>query len=65
MSVDVSYDKVEKPAHLTNIRVNVNLPNGDLKERKSAVQRVAERCTVHETLRKLDNIAIDIIDMSA
>src|SRR3990172_10254864 len=41
MSVDVSYDKVEKPAHLTNIRVNVNLPNGDLKERKSAVQRVA------------------------
>jgi putative redox protein len=62
MSVDVTFDKEEKPAFLKNIRVKVNLPHAEITDRKDAVRRVCEHCTVHETLTRLDRINIEVTD---
>lgn len=58
MTVDVTFDKVEDPTRLVNIKVHVNLPHGDYKRREKALLRVAEHCPVHETISNLEGIEI-------
>jgi putative redox protein len=62
MSVDVTYDKVEHPTRLVNLKVKVNLPNGKCKGgRKKALLRAAEHCPVHETISTLENIDFELV----
>ena len=58
LSVDVSFDKVEDPTRLANVRVQVNLPNADTKGREKAILRVAGHCPVHETICTMEDVAI-------
>jgi putative redox protein len=60
MTVDVTFDKVEDPTRLTNLKVQVNLPHGDVDGREKALLRVAERCPVHETMCRLDGVEISL-----
>lgn len=60
LSVDVTFDKVEDPARLTNVEVLIHLPNGDVNGRERAVLRVAERCPVHETICTMDTVKISL-----
>jgi len=60
MSVDVTFDKVEDPTRLVNLRIGVNLPHGDCNKREKAILRVAEHCPVHETIATLKGIEIDL-----
>jgi putative redox protein len=60
MTVDVTFDKVEDPTRLVNLKVDVNLPHGDCKKRQKAILRVAEHCPVHETIATLEGIEINI-----
>lgn len=60
MTVDVTFDKVENPTRLVNLKVKVNLPNGDCGERQKAILRVAEHCPVHETITTLEHVEISI-----
>ncbi|RKZ37282.1 MAG: hypothetical protein DRQ49_16470 [Gammaproteobacteria bacterium] len=62
MSVDVNFDKENKPAHLKNISVVINLPHAELKGREKAIQRVCEQCTVHETISRLEHIDVSVKD---
>ena len=62
MSVDVNFNKEEKPAYLKDISVQVYLPHAEVGEREEAIKRVCEHCTVHETLTRLEHISIQIID---
>lgn len=62
MSVETTYDKVDHPAHLTNLKVDVKIPFGECEDREAAIARVAEHCTVHETLLRLSSVEIDILD---
>jgi putative redox protein len=59
-TVDVTFDKVEDPTRLVNLKVDVNLPNGDCEKRQKAILRVAEHCPVHETMKTLEGIEIKI-----
>jgi uncharacterized OsmC-like protein len=61
MSVDVTFDKVQDPLRLTNIKVQVNLPNGDCGARMGALHRVAEHCPVHATIDTLEGIELEIL----
>lgn len=61
MTVDVTFDKVENPTRLTNLKVRVELPKGQCADRQKAIQRVAEHCPVHETILTLQGIDIDIL----
>jgi putative redox protein len=60
MTVDVSFDKVEDPTRLTNIKIDVNVPHGDCSKRKKAILRVAEHCPVHQTICSLEGVEINI-----
>jgi uncharacterized OsmC-like protein len=62
LSVETAYEKTDKPAILTNFRVDVNLPHGECTDRHAAVERVAEHCIIHETLQQLKQIEIRIHD---
>jgi putative redox protein len=61
MTVDVTFDKVEDPTRLVNLKVKVNLPHGDFAKRKKALLRVAEHCPVHETISNLEGIEIELV----
>jgi putative redox protein len=60
LTVDVSFDKVEDPTRLANVKVDVNLPNADTKGREKAILRVAGHCPVHETICTLEDVDIVI-----
>lgn len=60
MSVDVSFDKVEDPTRLVNLKVQVNVPHSELNGREKALLRVAEHCPVHETMCHLDGVEISL-----
>ncbi len=60
LSVDISFDKVENPTRLTNLKVEVNLPHADCQYRKQAMQQVAEHSPVPETISTLTGIEIKI-----
>jgi putative redox protein len=60
LSVDVTFDKVEDPARLTNVKVIIHLPNADVNGREKAILRVAERCPVHETISSMDAVKISL-----
>jgi len=57
LTVDVTFDKVDDPTRLTNIKVEINLPNADTKGREKAILRVAEHCPVHETVCNIKEAA--------
>jgi uncharacterized OsmC-like protein len=59
LSIDVTFDKVEDPTRLVNLKIDVNLPNGVYKKREKALLRVAEHCPVHETIATMDGIRIN------
>jgi uncharacterized OsmC-like protein len=61
MTVDVTFDKVENPTRLVNLKVRVDLPHGQCADRQAAIHRVAEHCPVHETILMLQGIDIDIV----
>ena len=62
LRVDVSFDKADNPTRLTNVEITVYLPHGECKNRRQAMQRVAEHCPVHETITTMEEVAMKIVD---
>jgi uncharacterized OsmC-like protein len=60
LAVDVTFDKVDDPARLSNVKVLINLPHAELNGRQAAILRVAERCPVHETICSMDSVEISV-----
>jgi len=60
LSVDVTFDKVEDPSRLENVKVVINLPSAGVNGRKKAILRVAERCPVHETICSMEGVEISL-----
>ncbi|MFP3854513.1 MAG: OsmC family protein [Anaerolineales bacterium] len=57
MTVDVDFEKADKPTRLTNLKVTINMPQGECtKKRETVIRRVAEHCPVHETINTLEGI---------
>ena len=63
MTVDVTFDKADDPTRLVNLRDTVNLPHGDCAKRIKAIERVAEHCPVHATIKTMEGLALDIRGM--
>ncbi|MBK8047581.1 MAG: OsmC family protein [Anaerolineales bacterium] len=61
MSVDVSFDKVEDPTRLTNVKITVKMPHGACGRRKEALRRVAEHCPVHETINTIEGVEFELL----
>jgi putative redox protein len=62
MHVEIHYEKGTDPAHLKELTVDVYLPNADVGARAEAIKRVSDRCTVHETIHKMQGLPISIHD---
>ena len=62
MTVDVSFDKVDNPIRLVNLKIKVHLPYGNCRGREKALRRVAEHCPVHETIATLNDIEFEFVD---
>jgi putative redox protein len=60
LSVDVTFDKLEDPSRLANVKVVINLPSAEVNGRKKAILRVAERCPVHETISSMEGVEISL-----
>jgi putative redox protein len=58
LTVDLEYAKGD--ARMSDFAVRVHLPHAVLGARAAAVQRVAERCLVHETIRTFGACPITI-----
>ncbi len=63
MTVDVTFDKADDPTRLVNLQATVNLPHGDCAKRIKAIERVAEHCPVHATIKTMEGLALDIRGM--
>jgi len=61
LSVDLSFDKVQDPVRLVNLKATVNLPKGDCRRREQAILRAAEHCPVHETIAMLECVQIELV----
>ena len=62
MTVDITFDKAGPPTRLVNLKVKINLPNGECKNREKALLRVAEHCPVHETIATMEEIEFELVD---
>ncbi|MBN1679619.1 MAG: OsmC family protein [Anaerolineae bacterium] len=62
MTVSVSFEKVSDPTRLVNIKAHVELPNGEVGKRGTAVKRAALHCPVHETIKAFEGIAFEFVD---
>jgi putative redox protein len=62
LTVDTGFEKTDKPAFLTNFRIDVRLPHAECGDREAAVKRVADHCIIHETLHHLQAVEIHIHD---
>jgi uncharacterized OsmC-like protein len=60
--VEVTFEKEAKPAHLRDIAVKITLPNLDLGARIEAIKRVSQHCTVHETIARMGEVKVTVLD---
>ena len=62
LKVDVSYDFADQPRRMTDIRVDVTLPNAHCDDEctRKALEEVAKHCPVHETIATLKSVTFNI-----
>jgi len=61
MTVEMSYEKTANPTRLKDLKATVKLPHGDCGARIKAIERVADLCPVHETIKTMNGLAITIL----
>ncbi len=60
MTVDLTFEKASDPTRLVNLKATVNLPQGECGQRVKAIERVAEHCPVHATIKTMEGLEITI-----
>jgi hypothetical protein len=60
MTVEMSFEKAAEPTRLVDLKATVNLPQGDCGSRVKALERVADLCPVHETIKTMKGLEITI-----
>ena len=66
LGVDCWFEMSEDhPARVVTIEVRLRLPAGFPEERRIALERVVERCTVHNTLRLGTEVRIGLVSVPA
>jgi len=62
LSVDVAFEPVGKPVRFEDFSVTINLPHGEVGERRQALERVVEQCPIHLTMEAFRGLEIEIND---
>jgi len=61
VGVSLTMELADKPKRIGRLVVDVELPEGVPEDKKEAIKRVAERCPIHETLRRPPGLDIDVL----
>ena len=61
VGVDLTLELADDPKRVGAIVVDVELPNGFPEDRMDAVRRIAEKCSVHETLTHPPRVDVDFV----
>jgi uncharacterized OsmC-like protein len=62
LAVSTAYELGGRPARVTDIRIEVVLPDGVPAERRDALLAVASHCTVHNTLLDAPEVSIGLVE---
>lgn len=60
LTMDAGWEKATNPGRIGRIEIKVNLPGKVSEEREKAILRVAEHCTVHNTITIKPEIKITL-----
>jgi uncharacterized OsmC-like protein len=61
LTVEVTSQRVENPARLGTLHAKVTVPAGIPENRRAAVQKVAQSCLIHATLRNQPEMMIELV----
>ena len=61
VGVNLTLELADSPKRVGAIVIDVELPDGFPEDRKDAVRRIAERCTIHETLSHPPRVDVDFV----
>jgi uncharacterized OsmC-like protein len=61
LTVEMSYEKLEKPARLGKFKATIHLPKGGWEQRKEGILRAANRCPVHETILRHEGLEVTVV----
>ena len=65
LSVTASYQMAARPARVSDIQINLDLPPGVPAERHAALLAIASHCTVHNTLLDPPRVTVTLAEESA
>ena len=61
VGVDLTFELADSPKRVGAIVVDVELPNGVPEDQLKVVRRIAERCSVHETLNHPPRVDVEFV----
>jgi uncharacterized OsmC-like protein len=61
VSASLTLEIADDPKRVGTIVIDLELPNDFPEDRKSAIKRVAELCPVHETLKQMPTVDLEIV----
>jgi putative redox protein len=59
-TIDLDFQLAPDPLRVAALTVDINLPSGFAENRKDAIKRVAQQCTVKNTLKESTAIDVEI-----
>jgi uncharacterized OsmC-like protein len=62
LAVSASYAITPRPARVSEVRLELSVPDGVPVERRDALLAVASHCTVHNSLTSVPDIVIEMLD---
>ena len=62
LTVTADYTLALRPARVSEMRLDVRLPEGVPQDRREALLAVASHCTVHNTLTTPPEVTIELVD---
>jgi hypothetical protein len=65
MTVDVTFNELDHPARLANLRVTIHLPYCTCAGQEQAILQLTEHCSIYESLGMLKGIQIELVDNRA
>ena len=61
VSASLTLELADEPKRVGTVVIDLELPNDFPEDRKSVVMRLAELCPVHETLKQMPNVDLEIV----
>jgi putative redox protein len=62
MTVDITFNQLEKPTRLANLRATIRLPHCICTGHEQAILQLTEQCLLYESFSMLQGIQVELVD---